>query len=142
MIAGLVGTLAISVFMVAKAVSGMMPELNTIRMLADVGQRFFGTPEIPFFGWFYHAVIGIVAWGNLFGAAADDMPFGPYWVRALVFSTLAWLVMMLGFMPVAVAGFFGARLGAGVGVAVITLLLHWVFGLALGLTYGRLRRAA
>jgi hypothetical protein len=141
MLAGFVGTLAISVFMVAKAASGMMPELNTIRMLAELGERMFGTPQVPAMGWLYHFIIGTLAWGNLFALSADDIPLGPYWLRALIFATCAWLIMMVGFMPLAVAGAFGLKLGLGLSVPVITLVLHWIFGLAMGLSYGRFRAA-
>lgn len=140
MLAGFVGTLCISVFMILKAVTGVMPELNTIRMLAELGNRMLGTPEAPALGWAYHFFIGTIAWGNCFGLAAEDIPGGPYWARALLFSTCAWLVMMVGFMPMAVAGAFGLRLGLGLSVPAITLLLHWIFGLGMGLSYGRLIR--
>ncbi len=46
------------------------------------------------------------------------------------------VLMVLMVMPMAGAGLFGLHLG--IGVPVVTLMLHWVFGIVLGIVYARL----
>jgi len=52
-----------------------------------------------------------------------------------MFASGAWVLMMLIVMPLAGAGLFGIRLG--LMAAVMTLVLHVIFGAVLGLGYGR-----
>lgn len=52
-----------------------------------------------------------------------------------MFGVIAWLAMMIVFMPLAGHGFFAMRLGLMAAVA--TLLLHLIYGLVLGLVYGK-----
>ena len=53
-------------------------------------------------------------------------------------TVCTWLVMMLVLMPMAGAGLFGLRLGTM--APLMTLVLHLIFGIVLGWTYGQLRR--
>jgi len=53
-----------------------------------------------------------------------------------MFGTAAWLLMMIIVMPMAGAGLFG--LGIGIGAPIATLVLHWVYGAVLGLTFSSL----
>jgi hypothetical protein len=59
-----------------------------------------------------------------------------YWLKGLVFGVFAWLLMMVLFMPLAKAGWFGTKLGTT--AAVVTLGMHLIYGLVLGVTYGML----
>jgi len=53
-----------------------------------------------------------------------------------VFATGAWMLMMVVVMPMAGAGLFG--LSMGIAAPVMTLMMHLVFGVVLGATYGAL----
>jgi hypothetical protein len=55
----------------------------------------------------------------------------------LLFGIGAWLVVMLAVMPLTRGGFFGLALGLATPVAM--LLVHLVYGAALGGIYGLLR---
>jgi hypothetical protein len=57
-------------------------------------------------------------------------------VKGLIFGGFAWLMMLVTFMPLAGAGFLGAK----IGIPALTglLFLHLVYGLVLGVTYGLL----
>ncbi len=129
LLAGLIATIALSLLMVFKSALGLAPHLNVIQMLSGM----LGAPNNQAVGWSAHFFIGTVAWGALFAWFAPTLP-GAYWWRGAMFATGAWLLMMVVLMPMAGAGLFALRIGAT--APVVTLLLHWVFGIVLGLTYG------
>jgi len=64
-ISGLVATIVLSIFMIAKTKMGIMPELNAIKMLAGM----MGASLIM--GWVAHFVIGTLVWGILFALLVD-----------------------------------------------------------------------
>lgn len=125
-ISGFVATAVLSALMVMKTMMGVMPELNAVKMLAGM----MGTSMAM--GWVAHFVIGTFVWGILFAALVNKLPGGTV-VSAIIFSIGAWLLMMIGPMPMAGAGMFGMNMGIMAPVA--TLMLHVIFGIALGLTY-------
>ncbi len=131
-ISGFVATVVLSLVMVMKAKMGVMPELNAIKMLADM----MGAPL--FMGWVAHFMIGTVVWGVLFALLVNKFP-GKVMTSAIIFSMGAWVMMMIGPMPMAGEGMFGLKLGMMAPVA--TLMLHIIFGIALGLTYKRVAAA-
>ncbi len=125
-ISGFAATVILSILMLAKAKMGVMPELNAIKMLAGM----MGTGLAM--GWVAHFMIGTLVWGVLFAALVDKLP-GGVMVSAIIFSIGAWLMMMVGPMPMAGAGLFGLHIGVMAPVA--TLMLHIIWGVVLGLTY-------
>jgi len=129
LISGFVATVVLSILMIAKAKMGVMPELNAIKMLADMMSASL------IMGWIAHFMIGTVVWGILFALLVKKIPGGVI-VSAIIFSTGAWLLMMIGPMPMAGAGLFGSNLGMMAAIA--TLMLHIIWGLVLGLTYQRI----
>jgi len=128
LVSGFTATVVLSILMVMKAKMGVMPELNAIKMLADMMQ----TPLLM--GWVAHFMIGTVVWGLLFSALQNKLP-GGLMASAIVFSVLAWVMMMIGPMPMSGAGLFGLKLGMMAPVA--TLMLHLIWGVVLGFTYKR-----
>ncbi len=130
-ISGFVATVVLSVIMIMKAGMGVMPELNAIKMLAGM----MHAPLIM--GWVAHFMIGTVVWGILFAALVNKLP-GSNLKSAIIFSIGAWVMMMIGPMPMAGAGPFGVNLGMMAPVA--TLMLHLIWGVVLGLTYNKLAR--
>ena len=131
LISGFVATIVLSVLMVMKAKMGVMPDLNAIKMLAGMMHA-----PLPM-GWVAHFMIGTVVWGLLFAALVDRLP-GGVMASAIVFSIAAWLMMMLGPMPMAGAGLFGMHIGMMAPVA--TLMLHIIWGVVLGFSYQRLTK--
>ncbi len=128
-ISGFVATVVLSIVMVMKAKMGLMPELNAIKMLAGM----MGAPLVM--GWVAHFMIGTILWGTGFALLVDKLP-GSVMASAISFGILAWILMMVGPMPMAGAGLFGLKLGMMAPVA--TLMLHIIWGIVLGLTYQRL----
>lgn len=129
-VAGFAATAVLSIMMLAKAMMGLMPQMDVIVMLSAM----MSAP--PAVGWLAHFMIGTVAWGVGFAFVQDHLPGGSLIVKGLAFGTAAWLGMMILVMPMAGAGLFGMALG--MMAPVMTLMLHWVFGLVLGGVYGGL----
>jgi len=136
MTAGFIATVILSVLMVMKMKMGLMPDLNAIRMMTTMAHGMLGTPATPLIGWAMHFMIGTVLWGVLFALLGKALPGGGYVSKGLSFGVLAWALMMVMVMPMAGAGFFGLSLG--VMAPVMTLMLHLVYGAALGGVYGKL----
>lgn len=127
LVAGFVDTIVLSALMAVKSTMGMMPDLNSIRMIADM----LGASMAV--GWAMHFVIGTVLWGTLFAWLNPRLPGESQWLKGIVFAVGAWVVMMVAMMPMAGAGLFGSHLG--MMAPVMTLMLHVVFGFVLGAVY-------
>jgi len=128
--AGLAGTAAMTVLMVAAPMMGM-PPMNIGEML---GSMMGGVVAL---GWAAHFMIGVglaVIYAALF---AHRLP-GPGPVRGALYSIAPWLVAQLVVMPMMGAGFFsGSAL-----VAAGSLMGHLVYGAVLGAVYGHVALAS
>ena len=131
-IAGLVGTIVLSILMVMKTKMGLMPELDIIAMLSS---KMGGNPMM---GWIGHFMIGIVGYGIAFTVLKDKLP-GSYLIKGIIVGVLGWLMMMIVVMPMMGAGLFAMNMG--MMAPVMTLVLHIIFGATLGLTYKMLSKA-
>ncbi|MGB8926383.1 MAG: DUF6789 family protein [Pantoea agglomerans] len=134
MAAGFIATIVLSALMVMKSSMGIMPELNPVVMLSGMAHSMMGISAGLNVGWLVHFMIGTVLWGLLFALLYNRLPGQSATKKGLMFSVLAWLLMML--MPMAGAGFFGITLG--IMAPVMTLILHLIWGTVLGYTYGRM----
>jgi uncharacterized membrane protein YagU involved in acid resistance len=130
MLAGLVATLVLSGLLLLKSTMDLAPHLNIIRLLTQLGS--IGTVA----AWMDHFIVGVVVWGLLFGALDSMWEKAAYWLKGLVFGVFAWVLMMVVFMPVVKAGFFGSNIG--IEAPLVTLIYHIVYGLVLGVSYGLL----
>ncbi|MDH2383488.1 DUF6789 family protein [Bradyrhizobium sp. CER78] len=134
LIAGFIATVVLSMLMIAKSSVGLMPQLNPIEDIVHVaGQPTGMTLPLPF-GWIGHFALGTVAWGIIYAALQASLPGAPV-VKGLIFGALAWLAMMIIFMPLAGHGLFALSLGARATVA--TLVLHLIYGAVLGVAYAK-----
>ena len=136
-VSGFVATVVLSIMMVIKAAAGLMPHLNVIAMLAGMAHQKFGMPASPLVGWVLHLFIGTVVWGLAFAALYKVIPGTKPWLKGVLFAIGAWLLMMIGPMPMAGAGLFGLKLG--MPAPIMTLVLHILYGVVLGLVYQKLR---
>jgi uncharacterized membrane protein YagU involved in acid resistance len=130
MLAGLVATLVLSGAMLVKAQMGLWPELNLIRLLVNLGS----IQTVA--AWMDHFIVGVVVWGLMFGAFDAMWESRAYWLKGLIFGMFAWLLMMVLFMPLTKAGFFGVKIGPA--AIYVTIGYHLLYGLVLGLAYGLL----
>lgn len=132
---GLIATLVLSVFMIAKTMIGMMPAFNAIRDNAHLVSIFTALPPSPVLGWVTHFAIGTILWGATYTWLRPKLPSSGI-LAGMAFGVIAWFAMMIIFMPVVGHGLFGLKIGFPVAVA--TLILHLIYGAALGLTYERI----
>jgi len=136
--AGFIATVVLTMFMMIKTKMGVMPELNPIMTLTNLSAEAFGiTPNIAL-GWFLHFGLGSITWGVAFALFNTIIPGNAQLTKGIFFGGLAWLAMMFGLMPISGQGIMG--LNGGVMVPVMTLVLHVIFGSALGLAYKKLNQ--
>ncbi len=135
-LAGFIATIVLSIIMMIKSMMGVMPEVNAIKMLTGMAHNMMGMPQTPVVGWVIHFLIGAFVWGILFAQTFEKLPTAKAWSKGVVFSLGAWLLMMLIPMPMAGEGLFGLNIGIQAPMA--TLMLHIIFGVALGVAYDRL----
>lgn len=129
-LAGFIATVVLSILMIAKAFSHWLSAFNAIEGI----HRLTGGPLVA--GWAGHFVIGSILWGVLFALLYRRLPGGRGPMRGIVFGLIAWLAMMLLFLPIAGYGFFGVAIGWP--VLVFTLAMHLIYGLVLGISYALL----
>jgi hypothetical protein len=130
MLAGLVATLVLSGVLILKSNMGLWPEVNIIRLLVNLGS----IQTVA--AWMDHFIVGVVVWGLLFSGFDALWESRAYWLKGIIFGVFAWLMMMVLFMPLAKAGWFGVRIGPI--AALVTLGYHLIYGLVLGVVYGLL----
>ncbi|QFU23065.1 hypothetical protein FM038_013505 [Shewanella eurypsychrophilus] len=136
LIAGLIATVALTAIMMIKSTMGIMPDFNPVQILADTVTDTLGLSQTPVLGWFLHFGLGSVIWGLSFTTFNNILPGKSQVAKGLYLGVIAWGFMMLGLMPIAGFGMFGLLLS--MKVPVMTLMLHLVFGFALGLSYKKL----
>ena len=135
-IAGFVATIVLTLFMMVKKTMGVMPELDPVHMIAEMVTQKMGIEPNIIIGWVLHFGIGSVAWGAGLVILNDILPGSGQIVKGIAMGLAAWLLMMVATMPMAGAGFFGMSMG--VMAPILTLILHIIFGLALGFTFKKL----
>lgn len=130
-IAGVLGTLAMTVFAAMAPLMGM-PEMNVPKMLS-------GTMGLPvFFGWAAHFMVGIIL-AISYALIFYNWFKGSGVVRGMKFSLIPWLMAQIIVMPM-MAMMNGMSFSAGIFsgsllMALGSLLGHLIYGIVLGLTY-------
>lgn len=133
-IAGFAATVVLSAIMIMKSMMGVMPAFNAIKDWSTLLSG-FGLPASMAVAWIAHFIVGTFVWGGLYAILRPQLP-GSTLVSGIVFGILAWLGMMLFFMPLVGHGLFA--LGIGPMVTMATLMLHVIFGAVMGFVYGKL----
>ncbi len=131
LIAGLVATIVLSLLMMIKAKMGLMPNLNIIHMLAS---KMGGAAVM---GWTAHIAIGL-GYGVIFGLFYQSIPSESGMMKGILLGIAGWLIMMIAIMPMMGAGMFASNMG--MVAAVMTLVLHLIFGAVLGYTFDKLNK--
>jgi uncharacterized membrane protein YagU involved in acid resistance len=139
MIAGFAATVVLSLLMIMKGATGLMPQLDVITMLSGMAQSMVGMGGAGS-GWLIHFLIGTVLWGFLFALLYDRLPGSQAIAKGMSFGVLAWVLMMILAMPMAGAGLFGVKLG--MMAPVMTLILHLIWGAVLGFVFSGLSTEA
>ena len=136
--AGFVATIVLTVLMLLKNMMGIMPELDPVKMMADMAAQKLGMEPNLAVGWVMHFMIGSVAWGGAFAVLNDILPAKTQRQKGMLFGIAAWIMMMIGPMPMSGAGLFGLNIGPM--APVMTFVLHIIFGVVLGAVYTKLNK--
>jgi len=130
LLAGFFATVLVSMMMMIKTATGQFPELHVVRTISGV----IGSPGNLVAGFGAHIFIGTVIWGIAYAMIESRIPISSHSAKGALFGIVAWLLMMIVFMPLAGAGLFAVHRGS-MTVPLITLAYHLVFGLVLGNVY-------
>ncbi|MGR5549841.1 DUF6789 family protein [Vibrio sp. DNB22_12_1] len=136
-VAGFWATVALSAMMLVKQMMGIMLDVNPVMDLALLYANATNSTPNVLIGWLMHFVLGTLIWGIAYALLSPHFP-GGHLIRGLIFGVLAWLAMMLIFMPYVGHGFFAMGYHEGFMPAMATLMLHLVYGAVLGKVYGHL----
>jgi len=82
-----------------------------------------------------HVAVGLI-WAVIYGALVEPALRGPGWRKGLLFAPLPGLLSLFVVLPLVGVGPLGVAAGAGPLPALGVVLLHAVYGLTLGATYG------
>ncbi len=135
-IAGFVATVVLTLLMMLKKMMGVMPGLDPVGMMADMAAQNMGIAKNMVIGWVMHFGVGSIAWGSAFAVLNEHLPGQNQIIKGIALGIGAWLLMMIGPMPISGSGLFGMNIGPM--APVMTLVFHLVFGVALGVTYNML----
>jgi hypothetical protein len=135
MVAGGVATAVLSVVMLLIGATGFEPQLELTRLLLSV----LGEPSQYALGWALHIAIGSVVLGGLFAQVEPRLGADTHTKSGVLYGVIAWLVVMLVFLPAAGAGYFGFQLS--LLAPIVILGLQVLYGGVLGWTYGKLSPA-
>jgi len=123
-LAGMVGTAAMTLLMLMAPMMGM-PPMNIGAMLGSV---MGGNVAL---GWMAHFVIGVLLALGYALVFAGRLPGAPV-VRSALYSLLPWLMAQVVVMPMMGMGLFSGSMVAAGG----SLMGHLVYGALLGAVYG------
>ena len=139
LLAGLIATAVLALVVLLELQLDLLPDLNIVQLIAAAAGELLGVPETPAAGWTLLFLIGAV-WGLVFGWIQDRLPGRSGLARGLVFAVFVWVVMMIVFMPIAGAGWFG--LERSPMAPVVALVMHLIFGAVMGGVFAALPRQA
>ncbi len=123
LVAGIVGTVVMSLLVVAGPMMGLR--------MAGPWELLASFMKLPVaVGWIAHFMIGVVLAIIYAAVAASRLPGSP-WLRGALFAIAPWLVAQVMLMPMMGAGLFGGSALVALG----SLMGHLVYGGSLGATY-------
>ncbi len=136
-VAGFVSTCVLSLLMLTRQ---WMPQLDTVTVLDGIAHDFALAAGLsaPFSGWLWHFAIGTLWWGWMYAVMEPILPGRRPWLKGLSFGAIAALLAWLIVVPLAGAGRFGLQLSAV--QPLVSLVLHLVYGIVLGVVYAALKR--
>lgn len=123
-LAGLLGTVAMTIVAMWVAPMMGMPPMNPAGMLAKA----MGNNEI--FGWIGHFMMGTIL-ALIYAAIQKCLP-GPSAIRGALYSIAPWLLAQIVVVPMMGMPFFMGSMKMAIG----SLIGHLVYGVVLGSVYG------
>jgi hypothetical protein len=102
--------------------------LTSNRLIDAAGPNLYAATAVFF--------IGGLIWALLFAIVLEPRLRGAAWERGVQFALVPWLFSLVVFMPLVGGGPLGLGLGAGPLPILGNLILHLVYGAALGTVWG------
>jgi hypothetical protein len=136
-LAGLLATCLLSLLMLSP---WLPPHFETVTLLIGIARVVLegsGLPA-PFAGWLWFFVIGGLWWGSWFAIVEAIIPGRAFWIKGAVFGIVTGLLVIWTIMPLAAGGALGMKLS--LWQPLVTVSEHLIYGLALGVIYGRLTK--
>lgn len=136
--AGIIATAIVSALIYVNVSMGFVPQLDMLSEIRAFNAR-LGLPSTETAAWVTHVTVGILVYAVAYAALEPILPGGAV-SSGLFFGLVAFVVMMVSFMPLAGRELFAQDLGPeAIGAA---LAFNLVYGGVLGATYGLLAEAA
>ena len=85
--------------------------------------------------WLLSFLNGMTLIGLLFGRVIQRLPGRSGAAKGLSFGVIGWLLLNLIFFPLIDLGPFAARVGAGIGPALLSLAMLMTYSIVLGIVY-------
>ncbi len=123
-LAGIIGTVMMTVVGLYAAPLMGIPAMNPADMLAD---QMGGNAVL---GWIGHFMIGVI-FAEVYAAVAGSLP-GPVVVRGALFALAPWLLAQVVVMPMMGMGLFSGDMTMAMG----SLIGHIIYGGVVGAVYG------
>ena len=139
LLAGFGATTMHIALMTLKHRAGILPAFEPYADLQRLLSSMIGRPLEPALAWLISYVNGALILGFLFGRLYDRLPGAGAIAKGGVFGFAAWLVMGLGFFPLAGRGVFALALGLGVQPAALMFAMLMSYAIVMSLLYAWLR---
>ncbi len=135
MIAGFSGTIVHFLFMHIKSQVGLIPEFQPYQSFQIALSRWVGADVPAIVPWMLSFLNGMTVLGFLFARTIRLLPGRSGVTKGLSFGLIGWALMGLIFFPVIGLGPFATGVGAGVGPAVLSLVMLLTYSIVLGTVY-------
>jgi hypothetical protein len=136
---GFIATVVVSVFMVLQSVTGIASEASFIGIITQFANERMVIPGSAV-GWGVHFFVGVVIYGLVFALVNYLMRTRTGVIKGVMLVLMFWVLMNIAFVPMLGYGLFGFKQGAA--IFLVTLVMHIIYGLALGLSYDKLHKPA
>lgn len=129
-ISGFIAVVVMTIFMMIAKKTGMAPKGLDIGLMLGSMIIKNNPDKARKVGMMMHIINGAI-FGIIFVFIGNYLIFSNVLLQALTWSVILWLIMMVIIMPMMGKGIFGKNISPK--VPLLTLILHLIFGLVLGL---------
>lgn len=135
LVAGSAATLVHFLFMYFKSRLGLLPAFQPYHSFQIALSRWVGSDVPAIVPWLLSFLNGMTLIGLLFGRVIQRLPGRSGAAKGLSFGVIGWLLLNLIFFPLIGLGPFAARVGAGIGPALLSLAMLLTYSIVLGIVY-------
>ena len=141
-IAGASGSVVHFLFMYFKSATGLLPQFQPYHSFQIALNQWIGTDVPAIVPWALSFLNGMTILGFLFARIYSLLPGRTGAVKGVTFGVIGWVFMNLIFFPMIGLGPFAVRADAGIGPALLSLVMLQTYSVVLGTVYAGLARIA